>query len=168
MSSNCSIHSAIPSYRIYRVLPLVSWLSGVLFGIYFAYTNQALFFPLMRSTVSQPVSIVGFLVSIFLPLTLSVLLYSPFLFLLICFLKAASYGFTLVLTYLFFRDAVWLFGSMFLFSDGLCLVVLLGLWIQSFEAKIPRYVDRCISAVICIAIVGIDYLFISPFLRGLL
>lgn len=168
MRSICSLLPTNPSCRVSKYTPFICWIFGILIGFFFAFTNQEPFLSLMRSVVSQPVSIVGLLVSIFLPLILSAFTFSPVMLLLICFLKAISFGFTFALASLYFYNAAWLFRTLFLFSDLICSVVLLGLCIRSFDAKKHFFLDCYIGIMICIMAVGIDYLMISPFLQGLL
>ena len=167
MFNICSLSSTNPSFRYYKCLPILFWFFGILTGVCFAYANQASFFPLMRSVVSQPVSIVGLLVSVFLPLLLSPFSGS-FIVLLLSLIKAVSFGFSSAFTFWFFGDAAWLFGFLFLFSDGLCLVVLLRLWLQRFCGNAVRGIDYYFCTMFCLLTTGIDYLFISPYLQGLL
>ena len=155
----------------FSVVFSLCWSAGILagFGLFLIYGPSFSF--QMRSAVTQPVSIIGLLFSIFLPLLctyISVLINRPFFLLSICFIKAASFGFTLFGITEIYGTASWLFCILFTFSDIFFLFVLFLLWLRypdCYDSK--SRCPFCFSVMIGLLIVFVDYFVITPFLCGL-
>ena len=145
------------------------WILGLALGYLL---SKPCYIPLMRSALLQPVSIVGFIVCIFLPLiltSLSICLEKPILILIVCFIKSAAYGFSCGLISLIFCSASWLVRFLFLFSDSCFLLVLLSIWIKAFsDTKKIRFRSLQYAAVIAVLIGIADYCVVSPLIERLL
>lgn len=148
------------------------WITGICtgFGIYI--THRPLFYSLMRGLAFQPVSIVGLFVSVFLPFLFTYFFITTnkrAYILVFCFLKALSFGFTGAYVISSFGSAGWLMIGLFMFSDCCTLPLLYYLWISTY---ISHEVD-CIKVkfwvctVLCLVVVWLDFVVISPFLHGL-
>ena len=155
----------------YMIVFSLFWSVGVLVGYGLFFASKPFAFLQMRSAVLQPVSIVGLFCAIFLPLLctyISVLINKPILLLIISFIKAASFSFSLLCTSVLYESATWLFCILFMFSDICFLLVLFHLWLQFpyyHVAKSKRIF--CCSAIFGLLIALGDYFIVSPFLIGL-
>ena len=150
---------------------LLTWVLGLLIGSILSILLKPYFLPLMRSVFLQPVSIVGFVTCIFIPLLFTFLFYifrKPICIFVICFTKAAAYGFTGTLVSQIFPNSSWLFRPAFLFSDCCFLIVLLMLWslCLSAQEKIKTSIILACT-IIGVLIAGMDYFVISPILLRL-
>ena len=147
------------------------WLVGFLVGCFYAYISQSHFLSLMLRSVQAPLSIVSrFVCTCFLFLFV-------FLFanrhrleglVLICFIKAFSYGFNLMLLTLLFQSSAWLVYRLFLFSDTFICVTFLWSCMRCSIAEglnVQTKIGICI--VLCFAVTLIDFAYIVPFVRGL-
>ena len=171
MNSSCSFFRKSSIRRFFAFYLILCWALGILTGAGFAAANCDLYFSLMRGAVLQPVSIVGLLVSVFLPLFLTLFSFvscRPAICLLVCFYKAVSYGFSGMLIVSLFSSAGWLIRMLFLFSDSIALTMLFWLWLRRCDDQnaYPGW-DSYICLIVCIFAAGMDYLVISPFLMGL-
>ena len=150
---------------------IVSRLSGFFLGVLLAYSISDPFPSLMCGDICVPVTIVGLLVSVFLPLLFSSLflvIYKPFLFLLVCFLKAISVGYTAMLVCFQFLHGGWLVRVLLLYSDFVILAVFLWQWLRMFNRDTDAvWKNTYICLMSICAVIGIDYFIISPLLRGL-
>lgn len=146
----------------------VTWIFGLIFGICL---NRPSFSSLMYSIVTQPVSIVGLFTIFYFPLILSYfsfLLDKPIIILIVCFLKAVSFGFSGALIFHTFFSAAWVVSFLFLFTDFCCALTMLFLWFRYvFNDFQYCSADFGISCLAGLLIVFTDYFMISPFLRGL-
>ena len=149
------------------------WPLGLLAGYGFFYACRPFLSPLMPSLLVQPVSIVGFFVSIFLPFlftSLSIVTHNPVYCLTVCFIKALAFGFTGSVVAYFYMSAGWLVRLIFLFSDCCTLPVLFLLWLNVLSSEERTHCQRLVLGCVlyCIAVIVIDYCVISPFLYGLI
>lgn len=148
---------------------LFIWGLGILFGYSFF---EPSFLPMMRCAVIQPVSIVGLFSCLFVPLLFSffsVITNKPIIILIVCFLKAASLGFTIAILSSLFATSAWLIRFLFLFSDSCFCTVLLVLWLHRFCAsKIHTYCVFFVCSMIGLVLAAVDFFAISPFLQRLL
>ena len=154
--------------RKYRFVLCACWLLGLCAGSYLGLFFEPYSISMMRSAAVQPVSIVGLCLSIFLPLlctVLSVLLDRPILALAVCFIKAASFSFSLSWISSIYGTASWLVYMLFMFSDICFLLILFICWFRfpcSFNAKVKRFF--CVAILLGLLIALGDYFVISPFL----
>lgn len=145
------------------------WIIGLFVGI--CLYNPG-FSSLMRSVVFQPVSIVGLLVILFLPLFtvyVSFRLNKPIFGIIVCFLKAIAFGFTGCLVTQTFKSASWLMRLLFLFSDHCFVVLQFGLWFHLFDlyrCNSSKHHHGCCCALTML-VAFCDFFVISPFIKGL-
>ena len=165
--SNFLLHFRQRSYLVISLM--ISWCLGILFGYLF---YEPSFLSMMRYAVMQPVSIVGLFSCLFFPLLfsfLSVIMNKPIIIMIVCFLKAASLGFSITILSELFATSTWLIRFLFLFSDSCFCIVLLALWMRRFHhSKIHTYCDFFVCSMFGIGIAAVDVFVISPFLQGLL
>ena len=151
---------------------LLSWILGCALGVLTGMNAGDTYVSLMRGAVRYPVSIVGLVISVYLPFLLSafaVYLGKPGLLYIVCFLK--SWAFTLAAygTVVAFGYAGWLVQFLLQFSDILLLWLLYWFCLRHIsktEASAKRDFGICTAAIA--AVCGIDYCVISPFLVGLI
>ena len=142
------------------VLVLV-WILGVYVGISF---YKSVHFPLIDDIISQPISVHGLLMVLFVPVIFAYFsIYSNtygLLFLLV-FFKAASFGFTGYSLLHCFGASSWLIRAFVQFSDYSCVLLLLYVMLTKSKSNFV-FISFCsvFTAVI-------DYFIISPFLQGL-
>lgn len=168
MTENANSQRCFPAAVWMNSVLILSWLCGLLLG-YSLY--EPLFFPLMRSLFLQPVSIVGLVICILLPLVLTAIFYlieKPIFISIVCFIKAAAFGFSCSVISREFASASWLVQFLFLFSDCCFLTILMSLWLSCSDSpKRKRLKAFRIAAVFGIFIALIDYLLVSPLLERL-
>ena len=155
--------------NIFCILLLISvWIIGLFVGIHL---YDPMYYSLMCSVLLQPVTIVGLLMILFLPLIsayLSFLLHEPIISLIVCFFKAVAFGFTGCFISHKFGSGSWLMRLLFLFSDHCCVIMLFILWFcvfSSFGGRREKFDSVFFLPAVPIAL--LDYFVISPFLRGL-
>ena len=154
--------------RLLVVSLLFTWMCGILLGYLF---YEPSLFPMMRSVIVIPVSIVGLVSCMFLPLLcscFSILLDKPIIILIVCFIKAVSFGFSCAMLTQMFSSAAWMIRLLFLFSDSCFCVILLILWFRRFTKPcIHGLNDFLVCFLLAIGIAVADGYMISPFLQGL-
>ena len=155
----------------FSIALILFWSVGLLTGFAFFLAYMPSEFLLMRGAVFQPVSIVGVFCTTFLPLFftyVSVLINRPMLVLVVSFIKAASFGFTISLISALYGSAAWLLCLLSMMSDSCFLIVLFILWIQNpFSCKTKRKRIFTISSIFALLISLGDYFIFSPLLTGL-
>lgn len=147
-------------------------LFGYLIGTFLAIETLVNFYTLMRSAANSPVSIVGSLISAFLPFLLAfatVHYKKPALLLLILFCKAIVFSHCSMCCYLAFGSGGWLVRLLLLFSEILIFPVLCRFAILYIGQ--PKHLRRC-DVLICTAaaifVAIINFYFISPYLAMLI
>ena len=148
---------------------ILCWVSGLFSGYCFGKLYSV---SLTRSTLYTPVSVVGLFVCVFLPLFLtylSIVTDKPIIILIVCFMKAAAYGFSGMLIFRIFGIASWIIRILFLFSDSCYCIVLLCLWFRCLRHKntIPMC-EIALCAFIGILVATADLFIISPILEGII
>ena len=147
-------------------------LLGYLIGTFLAAGTPVSFFTLMRSAANSPVSIVGSLISAFLPFLLAfaaVHYGRPALLYLILFCKAIIFSHCSMWCSLAFGSGGWLVRLLFQFSDILLLPVLCHFVIRYLRR--PRTLsksDILIYSGTAALVAIINYCFISPYLAMLI
>lgn len=150
---------------------LLCWVCGCALGVLTGMNAGDIYASLMRGAVRCPVSIVGLVISVYLPFLLSafaVYLGKSGLLYIVCFLK--SWAFTLAAygTVAAYGSAGWLVQFLLQFSDILLLWLLCWFCLRHIgktTAPVNRDFRICTAAVA--AVCSIDYCVISPFLVGL-
>lgn len=155
------------------VLLSLSWIFGIFVGCGIFYTCRPFFASLMRSAVSQTVSIVGMLTSVFLPFFFTycfLLSDKPVYVLIVSFIKALSFGFVASLLEYQYSSARWLLQFLFLFSDFCTTPLLFWLWLQMLSGVTGRSIKLRLvfSVFLSFVLVTIDFTIISPLLFSLL
>ena len=147
------------------------WLLGLLSGGFLYCCSKPPVSSWMCSLLVQPVSIVGLVMVLFLPyfLTcLSFLINRPLILMTVCYIKAASYFYTLCVLYHLFDSAAWIIGVLSLFSDSLFMIVLFSFWLTGLK---DRYISHTRAPLVCLftglLIAASDLYIISPYLQGL-
>lgn len=164
--ANCCVLS---SKEVRRSITLICcWVAGLIVGYCYC---EPYFLPLMHSAVLQPVSIVGLLACIFLPLICSYFSFltdKPVIIMIVCFIKAVAFGFSGSLISQCFYTASWMIRFLFLFSDCCVMLLLWILWLRRFSnSHITGMKDISVCAVLCAGIAAADYFLISPIMLRL-
>ena len=161
----------LSSFRSKFALHLASaWLTGLLFGAFFACSSDPSLFLVMRSAHKSAVSIVGLLSSMLLPLLLTALaVYISMIYFLIpiAFSKACLYAYISVVAFSCRSTGGWLYWLLLLFGDVCSAPIYLKLWMQipTTQRKGPLF----LSSVAGVLIIGfLDFQYISPFLATIL
>lgn len=159
------------NHYFYYGFLLSCWMSGLLLGCVFGIRNVTLFSSMMRAALGERMSIVSMFLNFFFPLIityLSVVIEKPIYILIVCFFKAAAYGFTGVLISYVFHNASWLIRLLFQFSDSCLLCVLMILWFyKPYNPQLKGNFDVKLCAVLGVLIAILDYCVISPYLQRL-
>lgn len=172
MDSNAFSFNVYFRKNKFLIVFFLVWFVGFFAGFSFFRTFKQSELLLMRSVVFQPVSIVGLICAIFLPLLctyISVLINKPMIALVLSFLKAASFSFSLSLLTLLYGSASWLLCVLCMFSDTCFLLILFAVWLQYpviCNVNSKRLFTG--SFILGLLILFGDYFVVSPFLIGLL
>lgn len=163
------------SYRnIYRnniLFLAISWMLSFSFGILLCSLTDPLFSSLMCRIVYAPVSIVGLVCVLFVPLSISaVAAYyrNAVLILLMCCIRGVSFGCCLYSILLVFDSGGLFIAGLLMFSSVLFQIVLLWLWLRSLSGTICLRRDIAVCTAIAVVIGCLDYFCISPFLQMLI
>ena len=156
--------------KCFVVLLACSWFAGFVVGPIVALSADRSFFSLMRMMPEHPVSIVGLLVSVYLPLLLTafaVYISCDWLLIPIAFAKSLSFSLLYCGASVSFGSGGWLLAILLFGSDFLTLGLLLWLWFRIIPGKGP-VLNLFISILLVFTAVGfLDYFFISPFILNL-
>ena len=147
------------------------WICGGFWGCYYAGNAVDVFPPLIHILAVRRASFVGMLVSVFLPLLLTILIshFSLFIFLpILSFVKAFAFSFTTYLVFCTFGSSSWLIQILFLFSDSITVILLFYLWILALRRKKIAFPVLFTFFTIIGVVCTIDCFVISPFLISLL
>lgn len=150
----------------------LSWIIGMLLGIPAALAASEFLVPMMRGSVSYPVSIPGLLAATLLPFLISayaVSLSEPWLLLFISTIKAFGFSFCACGVSLAFGQSSWLVRFLFLFSDHCLIPVLYLYWLRHIrgESMVTSWeLPACIGTALAVG--SIDYCLIAPFLVSLI
>ena len=147
-------------------------LFGYLIGTFLSAETPVTFYTLMRSAASSPVSIVGSLISAFLPFLLAFVVVhcgKPALLYFILFCKAVALSHCSMCCHLAFGSGGWLVRLLLQFSDILLLPLLCRFAIHYLRQSKPLrkydiFVCSCAAAFVAI----INFCFISPYLAMLI
>ena len=160
-------HAFAQASFFHPAVSVMCWLIGAGAGWLVFRQSEPLFSSLMRGVLLEPVSIVGLLMVSFLPfiITAVAVLYSkPFAIHVLSFSKGLVSFVCTLSVFGVFNRAGWLGRILFLFSDCFTTVLLFVLWFRIFildRSKLRK--EMLVSMVLCLTIVGLDVLLISPF-----
>ena len=122
------------------------WFLGLLSGIFLAIHTSPVSLSLMRIAVLGDVSIVGMLLSTFLPFVITVVAYwasAHFLIVIIAWLDSFALSFCAACLYIVFSDSAWLICILFLFSDICLAIPLLYLQITVLLQNHGLFREKC-------------------------
>ena len=125
---------------------------------------------LMCRRILNPVSIVGLISLLFLPLFISavaVFSRSAFLIFLICGIRGFCFGYCVYSFIIAFGSAGWLISGFTMYSAILAQPILFWFWIRSLNGTISLRRDLWISSCLAVLIGCMDYFCVSPFLGTL-
>lgn len=133
---------------------------------------EPFFLSMMRSALNLPVSIIGVFACVYFPLICTYFSFTsnkPIILYIICYIKAAAFGFSYLLVGSYFSTAGWMVQLLLLFSDNFTLLILLSLWIQHFLSHAVVVEGRFyIAVLLATAFIFIDTIAVVPFIKGLL
>ena len=154
------------------ILLALSWLLGLVSGAVLFRCCNVYLLSVMPSVLVSRLSIVNSLLSLLLPFLFSavaVYLSCPAMLWVVCFAKALCFGYISCGVFLLFPDCGWLVHALLLFSDQICVILLLVYW----QRHISGYRRFCIMGicayvlVLCSA-VYVDVVHIAPFLNRIM
>lgn len=158
---NCIRHVSILAFL---------WTAGLLIGLFIPF-RFPMYVSLMRQAYACPVSIVGLIIILILPLLIAGLACSARSVIIYLFisLKAFAQGAAISGSVIIYGSGAWLVHILFLFSDLFFNVVFL--WFVFGDPVKQRSIlhKEYIIALLCVIVMGFwDYQFISPFLVSVL
>lgn len=150
-----------------RVLIILFWCLGLITGYFFGMQTPVQILSLMRTSLSERVSIVCRMISLFLPFFFFFVILrflTPVLFIPLAFLKAYSFAFCYCCISIAFGYAGWLMRIFYLFSDSCSLVLLIWFLLSHFTWEREKNIREL---AVCFAVIGLlscfDYFIASPF-----
>lgn len=148
-----------------------SWIAGCVFGIHvYSDVGHILAF-LMPGAFRSPLSIVGLLISVFLPLLFSVFavyISQPGLLLLICFIKAFSVSFVSCGIFALYGDGAWILRLVVLFHDFFASTMLLIFSMVHISGKPLCSREFLYYGIPCVLAAAAEYYILGPFLTELI
>lgn len=158
--------------RIKVWIPASAWIAGFIAGGILLHLSEAYIVSLMRMAAIGPVSIVRLIICNCFPLlftAFAVYFSIPAVVELLLFFRAASFGYLLFGLLPGFGSGGWLIGILLLLPSGTVNVLLVWFYMTAHKAHLRAFLAKlavCVSILFLIAVV--DYLYISPFLVGVL
>lgn len=155
------------SFRLFLI-----WILGLLLGTFSLMAADESFISLMRLAPSRQVSIVGLLISSFLPFLLcvcAVYIGKPSSLYLICFVKAFLFAQCSMALSLAFCSADWMIRILYQFTDLVSLPFFCWFCLRHISgsgALIRR--DILVCSVVWLLVASIDFCVVSPFLAMLI
>ena len=144
------------------------WSFGLLCGISFSYFCRFFSDTLMFASVSYCVSIIGLLISNFVPLilvTVAALFSLRGLAVLVSFCRAVMTGFCIFCVVFTYGDCGWIICLLLMFSSNWVNAMTLWLSLNIKKSKLNDLLGRItVSLTGCGVVSLVDYVFISPFL----
>lgn len=157
--------------RIDILFLAVSWILALIFGLFFISHTNPFFSSLMCRIVYEPVSVVGLVCVLFVPLSISavaVCCRNAVLIFLICDIRGFVLGCCLYSILHIFNSGGLFIAGLLMFSTVLFQIVLLWLWLRSLTGTICLKKDLIVCSAIAVLIGSLDYFCISPFLQVLI
>ena len=146
-----------------------TWLLGLFYGIYCAYSATDALYPLMDGAFSVSVSIVEAFVAAILPFLFFVFVRVSFVFiLLLCFWKAFLLSFSAFSFLQLSCVAGWLIGMLALFRTMLSAPLFYFMLLRYFDAKRCLLWETAFCVSLIILIESVCYCIISPYLACLI
>lgn len=154
--------------RIRVVILVIGWIFGLICGYYLYIYADASLISVMRGALHTPVSIVGLVGTLAVPLLFSAtaVFISGFTLLpLLAWTKGVLFSFASVCALSAFGSGSWLIWPLLLFSDIICVCFLWWYWLKVAFGRRIISVLPMVSGLLTAGI--LDYFFLSPFLAGL-
>lgn len=147
-----------------------SFLLGLTCGIVACLQMDVQLFSLMRGIIADSVSIVCLIVSLLIPLlvSLSAFFVDPVLLFPICFARAFLFAFVHMCLLGCFGAQGWLIRWLLLFSDIISLPVFYFYWHRRLASNAVNFGSFLFAAAALCIIGSFDYYAVSPFRTGLL
>ena len=159
--------SVISSPHILKVLLVIVWVFGLLFGCYVSLFISPEIQSIIHGITTADTSIVGLIISFFSLLLISAFLFRkgmPLLVLPIIFLKAVCFSYCSSAIVYSLGDAGWLLSKLYMLSNGGAVVVLLWFWLQGITGKMATNKKYIILSIVAICLICyFDCTFVSPF-----
>lgn len=152
-----------------HVKPVAVWISGFLFGCLIAGAAEPPISSLMLRALDTPMSIDGLLTAYFLPFLLAAAaayFKRDVLLLVLCFWKAFSFAF-LACCLMVSVNAAWLLLPLLLFSDMYIGILLLWMFVFTFERPFKLKFAIGVPAVLTALAACLDYFCLTPFLAAI-
>ena len=163
----------LPNNRKFLLVFLATFsVCGCALGVAAAKNTDPNIFSMMRQAAWFQVSIVDLLFAILFPFVITAVISyisKPILLLPLCFAKSIGYSFLLCSVSMEFADAGWLVGSLLLFSDTACILLMYFYclrYLNGFQKRCGR--DIIVSVVAVSAVAVIDVWLVSPYLSVLI
>lgn len=156
--------------KCFVVLLACCWFAGLVAGSIAALFADRSFFSLMRMMPEHPVSIVGLLISVYLPLLFTAFaVYISYDWLLIPIAFVKSLSLTLLCCGVSISSGLggWLLTVLMFGSDFLTSGLLLWLWFRILMGKDPVLRMFIFILLVFTAVGFLDYFFVSPFILKL-
>lgn len=157
------------TYLCPRMLFFGLWVVGLVFGFCIAMSMPTESLSLIRSVRDSGVPAAGFLVSLLLPLAISMVvawLRLPLIILPITFIKAFCYSFCATGLMLSFGEAGWLIYRLYLFSDSCMSVVFIWFWNRNIsEITVNWKKDAILCMIVSLFVFCIDFSLVTPLLE---
>lgn len=164
------VFNSAKARKRFVILLAFGWFTGLLSGMIVAISANHSFYSLMRMIPGCPVSIVGLLMSAFLPLlftAVAVYISCSWLLIPFAYVKALCLSFLSSGVCLSYGTGGWLAAVMLFGSDFLVSGILLWLWFCIIEGR-RSVLNRFLSSFLIVLLVGFfDYFYISPFVLNL-
>ena len=161
----------IPGRNWSELILALSWILGLISGCTLCLSADTTAFSLMRMAPGCPVSIVRLLAVTFLPFLFSgfaAFITQAWLLIPIAFLKSFTFAAASTAVMLSFGAAGWLICILLMFSSICTMPILILYWIRySRKVFLLDLWHKIALILLIIAVCGIDFYVISPFLAGL-
>ena len=148
-----------------------AWVAGLVTGSIVALNADRSFYSLMRMMPMHPVSIVGLLLSLCLPLLFTVVavyISYQWILLIIAFLKALFLAMLFAGVWISYGIGGWVVAGLLLLPDFIAAIVLIWLWFYAIMERRAIH-TLCICSLLVFFLIGfLDYSYISPFLENIL
>lgn len=163
------------SYRIVcrndMLVLAILWIIAFTFGMFICSLTNPLFSSLMCSIMYVPVSIVGLVCVLFIPLSISAIAVfygNTVIIFLLCYIRAFCFGCFLYSVLLVFNSGGLFFAFLLMFSSVLSQIILLWFWFRWNSGTMCLRRDFAVCIVNAVIIGSLDYFCISPFLQVLI
>ena len=147
------------------------WMAGLVIGAHISICQDSISTSLMQSVLRVPVSFVGLTTSVLIPFLFTVLavyIRQTAWFKIICFYKAAAFGYCAASLIQLFQFSAWVPCFLLLVPDCLYQVFLFWFFLRNQNEKLGGFRFDCFVCVgIGVLIILLNYCFMIPGLQGI-